>query len=481
MSTLTRPSGQATLASLRLCNAGTNMWQQLATTSTLVTKVDGTPVVTVAAADGSQTCTGGLSLAKGLSVGGNASVTGTLGVTGTSAFSGGVTVAAPLTQSGAGNAVSLAGPLSLSGSLTQTGTGAVNLAGAVTATAAVQLSGTLTQTGSGAVSFAGPTVHTNTLAVSGNYATTLGGTLTCNGSSMYLNGTNPGLLVQGAGGSGSTSSVVLASYTSGTSPVPFQLSVQDDGNSGNNFLVQQKPSGAMANALATRLFLQASTGFLGLNTSAPGVQLDVAGAGQFTQVAAGKQVAVRNTSTSNDANGAEVYFDRTAAASTQYASVGISGTTRNFYVNVGGGTDEINIAPQGPIACNQPLKLANSASFTGNYPELANRPLATFYNAGTITFSAKIWTATATTTAGAATFYPTSTNASGGTALFTTILSVQSCAVVNTILANAVAYCGVRSASTTSIVINAITTSGVGNAPAAAANGTSVYCLVVGV
>ena len=53
--------------------------------------------------------------------------------------------------------------------------------------------------------------------------------------------------------------------------------------------------------------------------------------------------------------------------------------------------------------------------------------------------------------------------------------------MVNTVLANAVAYCGVRSASTTSIVINAITSTGVGNAPAAVANGTSVYCLVVGV
>ena len=175
-----RPSGQASLASLQLSAAGTNLWQHVAAPATLVTRVDGAAVITLAT-DGSQTWAGGLSLAKGLSVGGNASVAGTLGVIGASLFSGGVTVAAPLTQTGTGNAVSLAGPFTLDNSLTQTGTGAVSLAGPVFAAAAVQLSGTLTQVGSGNVSIAGPTVHTNTLAVSGNFPTSLGGTLSVAG------------------------------------------------------------------------------------------------------------------------------------------------------------------------------------------------------------------------------------------------------------------------------------------------------------
>ena len=203
--------------------------------------------------------------------------------------------------------------------------------------------------------------------------------------------------------------------------------------------------------------------------------------------AGGKQVSVFNSSTTNDTNAAELYLDRTAVASTQYASLGISGTTRNFYINVGGGTDEINIAPGGLITCTQPLKLSNATSFTGNYPELANKPVATAYNASsgatsaTTIYNMKVWNGTATVTSGAATFYPTTTNASGGTALFTTIYNVQSTAVINTTTANAVAYTGLRSVATTGIVVNVIVLSGVGNAPAAAANGTVVYCMVTGV
>ena len=396
--------------------------------------------------------------------------------------------AAGLTVDGTGNVVAPAG-LAVSGVTSHTGavtcsstlavSGGSTLSGTVACGAALSVATTSTLAGAVTCSSSLAVAGTSTLtgAVTCGNTLTTAGAITCNGTAIYLNGGNPGLVMQGAGGGGSYAGLVMSSYNYGANPAPLQFGASDDGNFGANFVLQQKPSGAITNALVTRLLIPAATGFFGVNNGAPAVQLDVGGAGQFSQVAAGKQVTVKNTSATNDPNGAEVYFDRTAVAATQYASVGVSGTTRNFYVNVGGGTDEINIAPGGAVSVNQPMKLANSASFTGNYPELASRPLATVYNAGTVTYNAKIWVGTATTAAAQATFYPTTTNAAGGAALFTTILSVQAVAVLRTTNGQAVPGTSVYSVSTASVVVNSF----VAYSGAAVANGTTVYCTILGV
>ena len=413
-----RSVGQLSLTSLQLASPANTAWQYASTPAGCTTKANGVLVATMAA-DGSLTTTGGLALAKGLQVTGAATVSGATSLAG-------------LTVSGAAQ---LSGATIVAASLTQTGSSnAVSLAGPVT------IANSLSQTGTGAVNVAGPAFL--------NGATTV---------AASLNQTGTGNAVSLAGPTMLTNTLTVAgSFAT---------------NLGGALVVTGTSS--LAN-------LQVS-GLVGINVTSPTVQLDVGGAAQFSQAAAGKQVAVRNTSTTNDTNGAEVYFDRTAVAATQYAKVGMSGTTRNFYINVGGGTDEISIAPQGAITINQPLSLANSTSFTGNYPELGNRPWATVYSGATAQLLTKMWFGTATTTSGAATFYPTSTNASGGTALFTTILNVQTTAVVNTTTATAVVYTGVRTISTTAgIVVNCVAPSGLGNAPTAATNGTVIHCLVVG-
>lgn len=72
---------------------------------------------------------------------------------------------------------------------------------------------------------------------------------------------------------------------------------------------------------------------------------------------------MRNPDTANNTNGAELYLDRTTLGATQYAAVGMGGTTRNFYINVGGGADDINIAPTGTVTVNTQIN-ANAPAGT---------------------------------------------------------------------------------------------------------------------
>lgn len=418
-----RPAGQLSLVSLQLAAASVPAWVYSATASGVTTKANGSLVATMAT-DGSLTTTGGLSLAKTLAVTGAASVTGQTSLAGVSAsgpaqLNGATTIAATLTQTGAGNAVSLAGPLSVANTITQTGAGAVTLAGPAFLSGATQIASTLAQTGaSSAVSIAGPTTLANTLTVSGAFSTSLGGTLLVSGSSTF---------------SGVTTVAAALTQTGASNPVSL--------------------AGTLSSGVHTVTAVDANSNSL----------LALAAAPTTNSLVIGQTFATNNAS----------YFKYVGGTTpkTQLGTVGGSA----FSVDNAG-----NAVVLGTTTCTQPLILSNSSSFTGNYPELANRPWLAVYNGSSAQLLTKMYMASGTTTSGAVTFYPTTTGASGGTPLFTTLLNVQCSCVVNTTTANAVAYTGVRSASTASIIINCVASTGIGNAPAAVPNGTVIYVLVTG-
>ena len=103
-------------------------------------------------------------------------------------------------------------------------------------------------------------------------------------------------------------------------------------------------------------------------------------------------------------------------------------------------------------------------------------PVTGLFNQGTSTVNAKVWVGTATTTSGQATFYPTTTGTSSGTAVFSTILSVQPSALLQSTNAASLPAVSLYSVSTTAIVVSVI----VAYSGARVANGTSVYLLVIG-
>ena len=111
----------------------------------------------------------------------------------------------------------------------------------------------------------------------------------------------------------------------------------------------------------------------------------------------------------------------------------------------------------------------------GTYASLTAAPVATIYNNGTATSAVKMWSGTATTTSRVAAFYPTTNNASGGTAIFNTILNVQVTPVYATNSGAKVPYSSVYSASTSTVVADCVVNGGT-----AVADGTTIYCLITG-
>ena len=165
--------------------------------------------------------------------------------------------------------------------------------------------------------------------------------------------------------------------------------------------------------------------------------------------------------------------------------VGAGGLAVNAALTVSGNTTLGTTA----TAVNVPgaLVLGNAASFTGSYTELANRPspgpvyAATGVAVPAMQTYVKTYYGIGTTTSGGATFFPTANGTAGGTPLFATILNVQASVVVNTTTGTAVGFTGVRSVSTSTVIINAYTV-GMGlTAGGAVANGSTVYLTVSGV
>ena len=417
-----RPAGQLSLVSLQLAAASVPAWQYQATGGGVTTKANGSLVATMAT-DGSLTTTGGLSLAKTLAVTGAASVTGQTSLAGVSAsgpaqLNGATTIAASLTQTGAGNAVSLAGPLSVANAITQTGTGAVTLAGPAFLSGATQLSSTLTQTGSGnAVSIAGPTTLTNSLTVSGAFSTSLGGPLSVTGASTL---------------NGATTVAAALTQTGASNPVSL--------------------AGTLSSGVHTIASIDANSNSL----------LALAAAATTNTFVLGQTPTTGNASYLKYVGG--------ATPKTQLGTLG----GQAFSVDNGG-----NAVVLGTTTCTQPLILANAPSFTGNYPELANRPVAAVYGAaGPALYNTRIYAASGTTsgTTGTVTLYPTTTGSSGGTPLFSNILSILLTPVRNSTAPNNQLSAQVLTATTAQVVAFCGNQYVGSVAPA----GTVVYCIIIG-
>lgn len=142
------------------------------------------------------------------------------------------------------------------------------------------------------------------------------------------------------------------------------------------------------------------------------------------------------------------------------------------------------ITVRGGINCSS-LTLPN-ATFTGNYSELGSIPLILFSNMGTTTNRIKQWVGTAQTNAsGQVTFYPTSNNASSGTAIFGNIINVNSSAWSNTATANSVPNVAGKTISSdlTTVTLNVTQGSVVGLGGSSnqfVGSGVNVMCMITG-
>ena len=129
-------------------------------------------------------------------------------------------------------------------------------------------------------------------------------------------------------------------------------------------------------------------------------------------------------------------------------------------------TGNLNVQGTTNLAATTVSSLTLTGPVTGT-------PVNGVYNGST---NSKIWYGKGTTTSGQATFYPTTTGTSSGTALFGTLLNVQAIAVLATTSGSAVPSTSIYSASNTAVTVNCIVTT-TGNA---IANGTSIYVTVIG-
>lgn len=132
------------------------------------------------------------------------------------------------------------------------------------------------------------------------------------------------------------------------------------------------------------------------------------------------------------------------------------------------------------------LSLPDASNFTGKYKQLSGLPWSAVYSGQNVITNAFMWTGTAQSSSnGTATFYPTTTNAPGGTALFGTILSVESSAWANTSNPQVVPNTAGKSISSdnTTIVINVTVGNTVvlgGASTVFAGSGVPVMCTVIG-
>ena len=115
---------------------------------------------------------------------------------------------------------------------------------------------------------------------------------------------------------------------------------------------------------------------------------------------------------------------------------------------------------------------------SGAYGSLTGIPIGAVFNNGIFQPNVRLWTGTATTNSGVATFHPTSDGTASGTALFTTILNVQSSGTfTNNSSATTVPSTAVASNPTPSgVYIVAVTASG-----AIVPNGSVIYALILGI
>lgn len=107
------------------------------------------------------------------------------------------------------------------------------------------------------------------------------------------------------------------------------------------------------------------------------------------------------------------------------------------------------------------------------------------YNETAIRSGIIIWSGSAVTVNGVATFFPSSDGTSGGTALFTNIFTLQPTSERNTSNAIDVPFYGIKSISAdkktiTVNVVNATTLIALGSTLVFAPDGTKVYLIIIG-
>ena len=142
-----------------------------------------------------------------------------------------------------------------------------------------------------------------------------------------------------------------------------------------------------------------------------------------------------------------------------------------------GGRDEVATA----------TPAANAIPKAGATGTLASSWLPiTMYNGTIVKTLWRVWNGTATTTGGVATFYPTNDGLATGTALFANVYAIQVTAVNNTAAAIGVPFAAVKALAgdKKSLTVNVVNGLNIAAVPsdtvAFAADGTSVYCTIIG-
>lgn len=127
----------------------------------------------------------------------------------------------------------------------------------------------------------------------------------------------------------------------------------------------------------------------------------------------------------------------------------------------------------------------DSATLTVLLTELPGSQAASVYQNQTLKTNIRIWTGQATTTSGIASFFPTSDNTSGGTALFTNIYSVHATGEINTSTASSAVTASIKAIAgdKRTVTVNAISGLVLGVLGATtifASNGTNVHLTIIG-
>ena len=226
--------------------------------------------------------------------------------------------------------------------------------------------------------------------------------------------------------------------------------------------------GPLGNSIADRVILapgNATTYPYSLGVQGTTCYLSVP-AGSWHELLVAGQPALAAGNTGTTVPGTLTSNSLTVSGVSNLANVNVSGT-----FSVTGALAYTNLSASNVTASNvlivgKSINLPNAGTFTGNEADLGNRMYTTCYNAASqgvapvATINSKVYNGMASCLSGVATFYPTLNGLANGTPIFGNISSVQTTALVNTTVANAVPTASLRSISNTTVVVNVVTPTG---------------------